>query len=177
METDIKQRQKIIRKEKKMGKKSGRAEKLRKKVFGNWTTMLLFFVIVGLGVGMFFIYREYLKTRQEVEALKDPSVYAQKMEEEDQKVVEDLSNIMLLPDEEFEVQTILEPEKAKEELGEFFKDAQSGDKLIIFKSKAVLYRHEQNLIVNVGPIIQAPSEEGSQPESQPEAESIPQTEI
>lgn len=156
------------KKETKTRKKRKQKKKLKKSIAQNWIIILFITIVIALGAGMFLIYKEYTKTKEEIEALKDPSRYAQLMEEEDQRVIEKLSLIMLLPDETYEIHEIFDAEAAREQLGEFFKDAQNGDKLIVYTSKAILYRADSNLIVNVGPVISTPEETTS--ESSPETE-------
>lgn len=68
------------------------------------------------------------------------------------QVVDRLAELMQVPDETPTVAKVTDKEKLKDQ--PFFKDAETGDRLIIFPKakKAVIYRESTNKIVNVGPI-------------------------
>lgn len=83
------------------------------------------------------------------EARKDPAV-AQKQEIED--LVAKVKKIMLVPDETPTLATVEDKEKLKDQ--PFFKDAENGDKILIFTAakKAIIYRPNDNRVINSGPI-------------------------
>lgn len=74
-------------------------------------------------------------------------------------------HILLPADETPTVMSITEPEKliAKDP---FFKNAEAGDTLIIFKNagKALIYSSKRDIIVNVGPVQVAPEAENTAPQ-------------
>ncbi len=78
---------------------------------------------------------------------------AKQVAEEEAKVLKDkVSKLMQLPDEKPTVATISDISKLKDQ--PFFDGAKNGDKVLIFTEarKAVIYREDQNKIINSGPI-------------------------
>ena len=68
-------------------------------------------------------------------------------------VVEQAGKLIILPDEDPTVTTV---ESARELSREaFFADVENGDKILIFPSSAriIIYRPSDNILVNVGPIV------------------------
>lgn len=63
--------------------------------------------------------------------------------------LEKLSKIILLPEEVPTIAEIQDVEKLKNSNAEFYKNARSGDKLILFSEKAIIFREEESLIINV----------------------------
>jgi hypothetical protein len=70
-------------------------------------------------------------------------------------IVDKLRTLMEVPPEEPLVATIIDAEKLKEN-EPFYKNAQNGDKVVIWKEKAVIYRMEQNKIIDFGVVIRQP---------------------
>jgi len=68
-------------------------------------------------------------------------------------LIEDVSEIMVLPNETPVIATIENIEEVKDQ--PFFKNAQNGDKVLAFiqSKKAILYRPSTNQIIEVGPIL------------------------
>lgn len=80
----------------------------------------------------------------------------QNIEKNDAKmIVGKLQKLMQTPAEEPLVATITDAEKLKQN-EPFYKNAQNGDKVIIWKEKAVIYRQESNKIVDFGVVIRQP---------------------
>ncbi len=72
--------------------------------------------------------------------------------EEELTTIEKLSKILLIPVEAPTIGEINDIETLKKGNPEFYKNAQKGDKLILFKEIAVIFREELNLIVNMAAI-------------------------
>lgn len=74
-------------------------------------------------------------------------------EQQVQDVMEQVSKLIIIPDETPVVAAISDVETLKKEQA-FYKDAEQGDILIIFpkSSKAIIYSRGKNIIVNAGPI-------------------------
>lgn len=98
-------------------------------------------LVASIGSSMFF-YKKYNDLKQSPESV--------------QKKAEVLKNkvakIISLPDETPVVGTIDDKDKFKDQ--PFFKDAENGDRILIFNEsrKVVLYREKDNRLINVGPI-------------------------
>ena len=72
---------------------------------------------------------------------------------DDSEMLKSLRTVMLLPENETPtVATILELEPLQQQNPLFYKDAQVGDKIVIFKDKAIIYREADKLIINVVPV-------------------------
>lgn len=76
------------------------------------------------------------------------------------QVVKKLKTLMEIPTEEPLVATITDAAKLKEN-EPFYKNAQNGDKVVIWREKAVIYRMESNRIVDFGVVIRQPEVAGS----------------
>lgn len=77
---------------------------------------------------------------------------AKNKEEGELTTIERLSKILLIPVEAPTIGEINDIETLKKGNPEFYKNAQKGDKLILFKELAVIYRETLNLIVSIAPI-------------------------
>jgi hypothetical protein len=97
-------------------------------------------VIAGLIGSTAFFYNK----SQDYKA-KDPAVLTK-------KITAKLGALQKLPDETPSVATVEDKEKLKEQA--FFKDANNGDRLVVFQAakQAFLYRESENKIINSGPI-------------------------
>jgi flagellar basal body-associated protein FliL len=102
--------------------------------------VLLLAAIGGLG---YLYYTERQKAA-------DPLATAN---EEAQLLKEKVGELILLPDEEPAIATIIDINKLKEQNPEFYANAENGDKLLVYSNKAILYDPEGDKILNVAPII------------------------
>jgi hypothetical protein len=100
-------------------------------------------VIASLAVAGYFY-----KQNRDIKA--NPNSVSQK---EVESLTKNISKLMTVPtDEQPTVATVQDKEKLKDQ--PFFKDAQNGDKLLIYTKaqKAIIYRESQKKLVNVGPV-------------------------
>lgn len=100
-------------------------------------------VVIALGVAGFFAKQYY-------DLKANPNMAA---EEETAQLTEQVGKLYELPkDEEPIVGEVKDKEKLKDQ--PFFKNAQNGDKILIYqKAKiAIVYRQDENKLINVGPI-------------------------
>lgn len=91
----------------------------------------------------------------EASALKDnPQKTAQ---EETSKLINAISELIVLPDEEPTIATVADPEKLRDQL--FFIKAQKDDRVLIYTEnrKAILYRPSEHKIIEVAPIVNVES--------------------
>jgi|GEM_PF-2982497 len=102
-------------------------------------------VIIALGV---FIVIQY----KENQFLRSPEGIAEQQQKEADALVEKVSKIMQLPNEQPTIATVSDKEKLIEQ--SFFADVENGDKVLIFSQagRAVIYRVSENRIINSGPI-------------------------
>ncbi len=95
-------------------------------------------IILGIAIGM-FVYHQF---------------FANSAEKDQEKLLSSLSEIMILPQEEATIFDIDDPELLTKDQ-DFFVGSMKGDKLVVFPvaGKAIIYRPEDHLIVNVGPVL------------------------
>ena len=115
---------------------------MKSKKFSLSKIVILLLLLVPSATAVYY----YQKNK---EARKDPAI-AQKQEIDD--LVAKVKKIMLVPDETPTLATVEDKEKLKDQ--PFFKDAQNGDKILIFTAskKAIIYRPSDNRVINSGPI-------------------------
>jgi lipopolysaccharide export LptBFGC system permease protein LptF len=91
--------------------------------------------------------------RLEINRLNNPAAAAEQSKADATKLKEKVGKLMQLPDEEATIATVQDADKLKDQ--EFFKNAQNGDKVLIFTTdkKAIIYRESENKIINSGPIV------------------------
>jgi cytoskeletal protein RodZ len=109
-------------------------------------------LIVGLGIAMVILYQRYDETKNALNQIKQTSGTPIDGQQEAQKTLDQLAEHMILPDGKPTVATIVDLEKLKNDNPKFYEKAQVGDRLIIFSEKAILYRYEEDLIVNTAPV-------------------------
>lgn len=108
--------------------------------------MLLLIVIMALALGVTSFL--YLKEKDKV---NNPEKIT---EEEAKKIKEDVSKLILLPDDEPTIATIFDVEEAKNTNQEFYKNAQNGDVLLVFSETAMLYRPKDDKLIKVSPVVE-----------------------
>lgn len=110
-------------------------------------------VIVLLAVVAGYFFWQYTNLKA------NPDAAAQ---ETTQRLTDKVSKLYALPSEKPTVAQINDKEKLKEQ--PFFKSAQNGDYLLIFTNAklAVLYRENENKLINVGPIAITPQQQAEQ---------------
>lgn len=110
-------------------------------------TLLVWLVFAGSLGGNYYLWTKY---QAEKALVNDPTLASQ---QEVKNIVAKIGTFMDLPtDEDPSVATVLDISKLKDQ--PFFKDAQNGDKVVIYSKKqmAILYRPSTNRIIEVAPI-------------------------
>lgn len=128
---------------------------VRKKRSKKFIAMIavLVLLVVGLGITSAVLYKKY----QDVK--RNPDTAAQ---ENVQELTNKVSKLISLPEETPTVAVVQDKDKLKDQ--PFFKDAQNGDKVLIFTAakQAIIYRESTNKLINVGPIsLEQPSTNSS----------------
>ncbi|MEM6997756.1 MAG: hypothetical protein AAF413_02480, partial [Patescibacteria group bacterium] len=77
----------------------------------------------------------------------------QRNQEESDRVLAGLQKIILFNEENPTVARIDDPSVLQSSNPDFYKNAAEGDYLILFPSRAIVYREKDNQIVNIAPII------------------------
>lgn len=125
----------------------------KKKLNGTAILIALLTVLLIISGVLGYLYlQEKKKTDNPVEAAT----------EETERLKEAVSRHMLLPDGDPAIATIIDIEKLKGQNPDFYAKAENGDRLLVFKNKAVLYDPDKDLILNVAPIVNPNLEGDSQ---------------
>ena len=110
---------------------------------------VLFLILISLAIGGALVYG-VAKVKPDFLGLPKDATQTQ---EDVQKLVAEVGKLIQLPtDETPTVATITDIEKVKEQA--FFKNAQNGDKVLIYTNakKAILYRPSEKKVVEVGAV-------------------------
>ncbi|MFW5703539.1 MAG: LytR C-terminal domain-containing protein [Patescibacteria group bacterium] len=102
--------------------------------------ILIVSLVIGSIAGLFFFVRNYFelksfKNERDVELMKNK-----------------LSSHLILPEEEPLIATVTDVEKLKQEQP-FYRNAKNGDKVFIWNDKALIYRMDEDKIVDFGIIV------------------------
>ena len=96
--------------------------------------LLCFLLSIALVILWFLYYRETQSKREKIN--KDP-------------VLSQIGKMMVLPSENPQITTIEHVEQAHARDAQFFKDAKTGDKLIVYQYLLILFDSKANKIINV----------------------------
>lgn len=117
-------------------------------------SIVLLLIVIILSLGLLYLYRVNQDLRQ-------PEVQKQLAEQANQKLLDKVAGIILVPaDEKPTVAKIVNVANLKKTNPSFYEFARDGDHLIIYSSKAIIYREGENKIINVAPVVIKP---GNQP--------------
>ncbi len=113
--------------------------------------ILLIVVVVVSGFLVVSQFKKAKKLSQEVVELKQSPQQA--VQEQAKELLDKVGKLIILPaDEEPTIATVTDLKPLQDQ--PFFKNAKLGDKVLIYSvsKKAVLYREDQNIVVEVAPI-------------------------
>lgn len=121
--------------------KSPKSKKSKKPIF---VVLLVVLILASVAAAGYYYskYQDIKKNPQQVTV------------DETKAIVAKVSKSLTLPaKEQPTLATVLDKDKLKDQA--FFKDAQNGDKILIYTEakKAVIYRESEDKIINVGPIL------------------------
>lgn len=123
---------------------------------GNTFQKILIVVVTLLFVlsvaGFIWIFIQYKQTKTKVKQLQSLQKRGDMESKEKQKLIKKVEKHMLLPKNEPQIATIMNPEEMKKR-GDFFNSVEKGDKLLIYNSKAILYRPSADKIVDVKSVV------------------------
>lgn len=105
--------------------------------------------IVLVAAGTYFLV---LKPQQEsAQAAADQAKQAQETEKYNNLVAK-IKKTILVPDESPTIATIANLTEVQKQNATFYADAKEGDTVIIFSTKALIYRESEDKIINVAPV-------------------------
>jgi hypothetical protein len=115
-------------------------------------TVILLILVVALIAGLVYMFVQNKR-------LRSPDEQTKIQEENNQRIVDKVMQLILVPDEEPTLATIVNVDNLRKTNPDFYKDAVNGDQLVIYSSKAIIYRESDDIIINVAPVIIKPNEE------------------
>jgi hypothetical protein len=106
------------------------------------------FITILLVVMLTIVTSFYLREKKKVRSLRNIANI------EIEEVVSMVGQLIILPEDlKPNIATIENVGKLREKEPNFYKNANNGDKLLIYTDQVILYNPERNIIVNVAPII------------------------
>lgn len=110
---------------------------------------LLFLGLIALCI-YFFI--GYYQAKKKIVYLSNPEAQQEMKQKEVEELLIKVSELIVLPtDEKPMVATIQDVESLSKDQP-FFLKAQNGDKVLLYKDRAIIYNPTENILVNVGPV-------------------------
>lgn len=104
---------------------------------------VLFVIVAAAAVFFFLRYNQVASNPTSV------------LDEQSKAIKDSVSKLMLLDDSEsITVKIISDADSVKKDNPDFFKNAKNQDYVLISPTRAIIYRKDVNLIINVAPIIQ-----------------------
>ncbi len=117
--------------------------------------MVIVIIIAVLAVaGCVLMYLKYSIAQKKINEMATPQGQQEMAKKEVQDILKKIGAHIVIPtDEEPTIATVTDADALKKEQP-FYRDAQNGDKVIIFMQakKAIIYNEGKDILVNVGPI-------------------------
>jgi len=123
----------------------------KKSGMGSALPVLLILVIVGFA----WSFYSYQQAKNQLAVLTDPKQANELNAKQTEELLAKVSKLVVLPNEKNPVVATINDVEVLAATQDFYKDANNGDKLIIFTQsrKAIIYNEAQNKLINVGPIL------------------------
>lgn len=117
----------------------------------NFLSKILFLILLVALIVVGFLYYQTKQELTQVTSLEGQELIAQK---EAKEVTDSLKKLTILPEEEPVIATILDVQLLASQSA-FYKNAENGDKLVIYPTaqKAYIYSPTKKVIVNAGPLV------------------------
>src|SRR3989339_142767 len=116
---------------------------------GKWLLAALAVLLIGASVYFFIRYRD---AKTELEQLKDPTVQEALLKAENEALITSIGMLIELPQGEEPVIGTIQDAATLAQDQKFFSSAQNGDRVLIYKDKAIIYRPSLKKLINVGPV-------------------------
>lgn len=113
---------------------------------------ILGLLLIAALIGLAALYQKYTNIKKDLALSQDPQAQEDKFKAEAKELVDKVSKLMVLPEGEPTIATVADSQALAEQQ-QFFKNAQNGDKVLIYKDTAIIYNPTENRIVNVGPVL------------------------
>ncbi len=110
--------------------------------------VLVILLAVSVGAGVYF-YRQYQAAGQVKQTV---------LPDDSQTILDSVKKRLLITEtDQPVVARVDDPDKLKSSNQEFYKDSVTGDYLIIYPKRAIIYRQSNDQIINVAPIVNSSS--------------------
>ena len=109
-------------------------------------------VLLILVVGCGWLFYNYNQAKQELVLLSSPEAQQELNEQRANEVIEKVGRLMVLSTEEQPTVATIQDAEALSQDQPFFRDAQNGDKVLLYRDKAIIYNPTADMVVNVGPV-------------------------
>ncbi|MDD2656725.1 MAG: hypothetical protein PHQ18_04135 [Patescibacteria group bacterium] len=114
--------------------------------------IILVSLFLVLFVGLIYFLFSYIKTQRELKVLKDPTAQEAAVKVENDKLIQKVNKLIDLPTDEEPVVGTVNDAATLAQQQKFFSNAKNGDKVLIYQDKAIIYRPDDNKLINVGPV-------------------------
>ena len=110
--------------------------------------LLVIVTLIAVGAAGFFAYKYQAISNNPQQQLE------QKNSTETKEVIDALSKIIALPtDKQPTVAKVEDAETLKKTNQTFYKDISQGDYLVLYTDRAIIFRKQENKVINVAPIV------------------------
>ncbi len=131
-------------------------------------TLITVIAVIGiflLGGGAGYLVYNQLVEKDVLGKANTPEFVSEIQQKQVDAILKDLNKLILITEEEEPtVATILDVEVLRQDNPEFYKNAQDGDILIIYSQRAIVFRRDKNMIVNVAPVFVQPDSKQATPQ-------------
>lgn len=131
-------------------------------------TLITVIAVIGiflLGGGAGYLVYNQLVEKDVLGKANTPEFVSEIQQKQVDAILKDLNKLILITEEEEPtVATILDVEVLRQDNPEFYKNAQDGDILIIYSQRAIVFRRDKNMIVNVAPVFVQPDSNQATPQ-------------
>ena len=124
-----------------------------------------FALFIIFASGFVWIFADYREAKKQVALLSNPEIQKELYLEEVEETKKQVSKFIILPNEEPNLATVQNAETLVVQQP-FFSGAINGDKVLIYKDKAIIYSPERDILVNVGPVYEQNEQQNNQQISQ-----------
>ncbi|EKE07225.1 MAG: hypothetical protein ACD_18C00149G0002 [uncultured bacterium] len=114
--------------------------------------IILVSLFLVLFIGLIYLLFSYIKTQRELKVLKDPAAQEAAVKVENDKLIQKINKLIDLPTNEEPVVGTVNDASTLAQQQKFFSNAKNGDKVLIYQDKAIIYRPDDNKLINVGPV-------------------------
>ncbi len=130
-------------------------EKIKNKIIKSNIIIIIFVLLfIFVLIGFIWFFYSYQQVKKQMDSLTNKMQTDGEMSSQEvDALLKEVENLIILPQDQGQpmIATIKDANKLKQS-DPFYVDAQNGDKLIVYKTKAIIYNPSRKKIINVGPV-------------------------